>query len=629
MNANNDPPQYRRNNTRSDTLTRAFLSTVAAAPGRSQIELLSTQGAPVRWSRGELLRRALRFLAFYRKQGLRRGDVLLVGLPHGETEVPAFLGALLGGVIPSYLPANIQADHGAYRSRLHGLAEQCGAAAVLVDATTRTRASLDAEALGAAILTDEMAAGCAPIDTSELPTLSGDDLALLQHTAGTTGEVKTVAVTHRAVCNQVRHYAQAVATTEHDVIVIPLRLHNPTGLIAGLIQALVTGAELVLVPPEAWVNRPATLLDTITERHGTLCWMPDFAFSLLAHRIPSADLRNCDLSSLRGLVNCSDLCRTRSMWAFAARYQPCGLDPAALGICYAFAENVFAATQTSLKRPPHVERLRYGALLDCHHAVTSGDEDTTIEVLSCGHPIDGTAVRIVDASRRPRPERHIGEIAVRGDSLFAGYHRNDEATAKVLDEWCYTGDIGYLADGELYVLGRQSDRLRVGDRTIYPQPIEAVAASVEGVRTGQVVAIGLPDSDTGGEKVVVLFEPVDEDRPQDPQTEIRRRLSEHAACPVDDVVPVPRQWLMKTAAGRMARSTNRDRYLAMLKSAGADRFFETEKALRSAAKSKAKGLRMLPRAVGDGQSEGEPQREPQHAASADGGPIPSRRPQPV
>jgi acyl-CoA synthetase (AMP-forming)/AMP-acid ligase II len=445
-----------------------------------------------------------------------------------------------------------------------------GAEAVVLDSATGDRDDSDREALGVCVITDELADEVSPVDTSELPDLTGDDLALIQFTTGATGRAKGAALTHRAVCNQVRHYAQAMATDDADVIVLPLRLHDNAALMAGLLQAIMTGAELVLVSPHAWVNRPVALLEAITQRRGTLCWMPNYAVALLADRVPAAHRVGCDLSSLRSLINCTDLCRADTMWSFAARYQPCGLDPAALGIAYTMAENGFAVAQTSLKCPPRVHRVAYRDLIDHHRIVDATGEAVAIDVLACGRAIDGTSIRIVDEAGRPAQDRQVGEIAVRGDAMFAGYARTETAVEHDHDGWQYTGDLGYLRDGDLYVLGRKSDGIVVGERTVYPQPIEAVASSVEGVHEGRVVALGLPDHQGGTDRLVILFEPEDENQADITLAEIERRATQ-ADCPVDAVVPVPRKWLMKTVAGRMARGTNRNRYLAMLDDETADR----------------------------------------------------------
>ena len=145
---------------------------------------------------------------------------------------------------------------------------------------------------------------------------------------------------------------------------------------------------------------------------------------------------------------------------------------------------------------------------------------------------------------------------------------------------------------------------------MYPQPIEAVAGAVEGVRPGRVVAIDLPEAETRGGRLVVLFEPEDEERAQVSRSEIRRRLAAHVNCPIEDVVPVPRQWLRRTTAGSVARDVNRERYLAVRRATKGDPFPGAEAALHTIAPSAGGQLRMFPQAAGDGET-------PSEAAGAD------------
>lgn len=565
-----DPRSHRPSRLRPSTIVHAILARAAEAPRQMQLELHQSGGAPLRWTRGDLLHESQRFLSLYRSRGLTRGDVVLVGLHEKSTEVPAYLGAMLGGLIPAVLPRTVsRSDHAGFRTALRALAGQVGAKALMIDAHTCAGAALAEDALGIAVLTDDALEGCWAADLGTLPEGVGEDVALLQFTHDGPGPDRAVALSHRALCNQTRHYAQAMHTSADDVIVSPLSLAQGMGLMAGLLHALTSGARLVMVSRHVWVNRPAALLDAISASGATLCWLPDIAFGLLVLRVPAGELEGCDLSSLRAVINGSPRCRLDVMRDFTARYQPYGLDPAALGTCYAVAENGFAVVQTPVRAAGgglKIDRVDAGELLHGNRAVVVPSDAEAVEVVSCGQAVDGTHVRIVATDGDEAmvlPEGRVGEIAITSDALFSGYYEGGRLQSWADDGWLRTGELGYVREDELYMLGRETERIHVAGREAGPGTIEAIASSVRGVEAGSVLALDVPADTPEAEKVVVLFEPCDDSGPGEAEREIRRRIACHAACQVDEVIPVPRHWFVRTANGAISRAASRDRFLAM------------------------------------------------------------------
>jgi len=174
-------------------------------------------------------------------------------------------------------------------------------------------------------------------------------------------------------------------------------------------------------------------------------------------------------------------------------------------------------------------------------------------------------VGIVDSSRSHLPERSVGEIAIRTGFLFNGYHQNPELTAKVMhDGWYYTGDIGYLAKGHLYVCGRKKDLIIKGGQNIHPEDLETVANSVSGIRPGRAVAFGIDDTRTGSEKIVMVCElkaGIRKEERGNIGRELRRSVFHELYVSVSEVRFVESGWIIKTYNGRMVRSANRIKYL--------------------------------------------------------------------
>ena len=185
-------------------------------------------------------------------------------------------------------------------------------------------------------------------------------------------------------------------------------------------------------------------------------------------------------------------------------------------------------------------------------------------MLSAGQPIEGTSVRLVDSARDELPDRHVGEIALRGDCLLSSYYNRDDLTSEAFSEgWYLTGDLGYQVDGELFVTGREKELIIVGGKNIFPQDIEELAMEVVGVHPGRVVAFGLFKEAIGTEEIAVIAE-VDADDNEarlEIAREIRGQISQGSDVTARYIVTVDRGWLIKTSSGKIARGANREKDL--------------------------------------------------------------------
>jgi acyl-CoA synthetase (AMP-forming)/AMP-acid ligase II len=199
-----------------------------------------------------------------------------------------------------------------------------------------------------------------------------------------------------------------------------------------------------------------------------------------------------------------------------------------------------------------------------------------LKMLSAGQPIEDTNVRILDTQGVDLPERHIGEIALQSNCMLTGYYHRPDLTQKALLEgWYMTGDLGYLANGELFVTGRKKDLIIVGGKNIYPQDLEYLASEVEDVHTGRVAAFGVFNERTGTEDVVIVAE-ADydlletrqpgssdiQDQTERIAAEIRERVTRGSDIALRYVHVVDRNWLLKTSSGKVARRANREKYLS-------------------------------------------------------------------
>jgi fatty-acyl-CoA synthase len=552
----------------SETLTGRLLQRWQEDPQGTAL-VLQHAGQPDRSvTRQELLACAAAYGQALEAAGIRPGEVVVLILQHGIDLAAAFFGAILHGAVPSIMPfltEKLLPER--YRADLAALVSITKPAAVVTysEFEGEVRAALPAGGPVRAVL---VSGHIPPVDGFTPQGWQGlqaqpDEIVFLQHSSGTTGLQKGVALAHRPVINQLEHYARAIDLNERDVIVSWLPLYHDMGLIAGFILPLLQGVPLVLMSPFDWVRAPQRLLQAVSSYGGTLSWLPNFAYQFCAQKVRERHLEGVDLSSWRMVINCSEPVRAESHRRFYERFAPYGLRQEALAVSYAMAENVFAVTQTPPRTNPVVERIERERLQRERQARPAADGQAAVEMVSCGPPIKGTQVQVLDASGAPLPERQEGELAVRSDCMLTGYYNRPDATAETLRAgWYLTGDYGYLADGEVYVTGRKKDLIITGGRNIYPQDIELLAGEVEGVHAGRVVAFGIYNEETGTEEVVVAAE-VDVEEGERPAIAegIRRRVTQGSAVALRLVHLVERGWLVKTSSGKIARSANREKYI--------------------------------------------------------------------
>ena len=516
-------------------------------------------------TRADFAHHARAYGAALQAMGIAPRDLVIVAHTQNLESIYAFWGALLIGAIPSMFPTLTEKlDPDIYMANMAELVRVSDVRAVL---TTDEFAPALAERVGCPVYGS--AALLASLDEQPFAPYAPDpdEIAFLQHSSGTTGLQKGVALAHRAVLNHLASYGDALDLRADDVIISWLPLYHDMGLIAGFLMPLIQGVPLVLMSPFEWVKSPALLFRAINDYGGTLCWLPNFAYNHCARRIRQRDLENLSAASMRMFINCSEPVYYESHELFLERFAPLGVTPSMLEVSYAMAENTFAVTQTLPREIPRLDVIDRAALQTDLRAVPVADEHPGAVIkVSCGLPINGVEVRVLDAENRPLPERHVGEIAVRSNSMLSGYyHRPDLDPFR--DGWYLTGDRGYLADDEVYVVGRSKDLIINAGKNVYPQDIEAILNGVAGIHAGRAVVFGVPDEREGTELIAVVAE-VEADAAADPDTRkaitqrARQAVAQQSTVTLSYVHLVDEKWLIKTSSGKIARAANREKWLS-------------------------------------------------------------------
>jgi len=225
------------------------------------------------------------------------------------------------------------------------------------------------------------------------------------------------------------------------------------------------------------------------------------------------------------------------------------------------AEATLIVTATPVDESPHVDWVETRALQERLAVPAVPEAAGSTPMTSCGFPVEGAEIGIVDDEGRRLPERHVGEIVVRASSLFSGYYLRPDLEAKVLrDGWYFTGDMGCLAAGQLYVSGRKDDLIIVGGKNIYPNDLEAVANEVPGVHPGRAVAFGVPDPRLGTDEVVMVCEVSGSAGPEETrriESELGRRIAQQTEVTLHDVRLIDRRWLIRTGSTGTAWAARR------------------------------------------------------------------------
>jgi acyl-CoA synthetase (AMP-forming)/AMP-acid ligase II len=439
-------------------------------------------------------------------EGLMGERAVLLYAP-GLDFIAAFLACLHAGVIavPAYPPDLSRLDR--TLPRLRAIVRDCSARAVLTSSFIAGVAEAlvpHAPELATArwIATDTVGARA-----FEARDIAASDVAFLQYTSGSTGAPKGVKVTHGNLLDNSEAIRRVGKAGPHTVAVNWLPCYHDMGLIGAILQPLFTGFPSVLMPPMAFLRRPARWLQAITHFRGTDSAFPNFALDLCVRKVSDAELSGLDLASWNTAWNGAEPVRNASLERFARRFGPRGFRRGALLPVYGLAESTLIVAGERSDDTISVLAIQREAL-GRHEtrAALVGDHDA-VSVVGCGRPIAGAEIAIVEPERRVRVgPGEVGEIWVRGPSIAAGYWGREEESAAAFDAcladggegpFLRTGDLGFIDDGQLFITGRSKDLIVVRGANYYPQDIElAVEGSHPGVRAGSVAAVTL-DSDEG------------------------------------------------------------------------------------------------------------------------------------
>ncbi len=524
----------------------------------------ASEAAAVECTYRELTAGAMAVSSGLQQGGLQAGDRVAIMLPPSRDYFVAFLGAMAAGavVVPIYppsRPAGLE-DH---LRRQAAILDNAQVGVLVTVPSSRLLAHLEASYVRSLrSVTSVEALAAAATGSVERPAIGPGSTVLLQYTSGSTGDPKGVILAHHHLLANIRAMALVAGVGPEDTFVSWLPLYHDMGLIGAWLGSLVAGFRLVVMPPQAFLTRPARWLHAIDEERATISAAPNVAFEPCL-RAPAADLEGQDPSAWRLAFNGAEPVPPATVRRFTERFSRSGFRPETMLPVYGLAEAALGVTFPLPGQAPRIdviERERFvrtGAARPC-----AGAAGAALEYVSCGRPLPGYEVRIVDAAGHEVADRQEGRIELTGPSATPGYFHDDATRRLRHGAWTDTGDLGYVAHGELYLTGRVKDIVIRAGQNLHPEEVEQAVGALSGVRTGCVVAFSGPDTELGTERLVVVAET----RIKDPELlgALRQRVVAAAVdvlgSPPDVVVLAPPGAVLKTSSSKIRRAASRARF---------------------------------------------------------------------
>ncbi|MEK9162656.1 MAG: AMP-binding protein [Chloroflexota bacterium] len=503
---------------------------------------------------------ALQWASLFSYWKIRHDSTVLIALPNCDAFAGAYFGALMSGAAPAPIAPIRKLDpNDPYIKTIVERIKFINAKAIVVPSEQSEIVTWD-EFKDVVVITEQHAEASYGIGVAHS---SLDDLGLIQFTSGTSGKPKAVMLTQRALIAQLEMLKHALQLYDRfkDWGVSWLPLFHDMGLIGFLLTPMYTGGSVTLLPTEEFIFRPSAWLKAITEYKATITGAPPSAYALCAKRIKDAEAAQYDLSSIRVALVGAEAVTRESLDQFGKKFSAAGFRATAFMPTYGLAENCLAVTMPPLDHESQFDQINFRKMAD-GIAESSGEGETRF-FANVGRPLPNTEVTILDPSGRRLAERRIGEIVIKSPCLMKGYYNDLRNTQYAIrDDSLYTGDLGYLADGDLHLTGRLKEVIIVGGRNYYPDDVEQLVNAVDGVRAERVVAIGVDDVENATEKLIVLAET---DKAESSERDalrmaIRQTLID-AGYPVGDVVLLKPKSIHSTLTGKPQRLEIKQRYL--------------------------------------------------------------------
>jgi 8-amino-7-oxononanoate synthase len=507
------------------------------------------------------------------------GQRVVLAYPQGLDFITGFFGCLYAGcvAVPTCLPTRRTLD------RFATIVLDSAASLVL---STTAAAAQHRELLEQLPVSQGFSPRIPWLATDDLPDELGEQLgetnvapeslAMLQYTSGSTSKPKGVMISHANLMHNTRAIHEAFGMgqkQECEIGVLWLPMYHDMGLVGGVLVPMFAGITSALMPPSAFLQNPIAWLVAISKNRATISGAPNFAYDLCVRKITDEQRATLDLSCWSLAFVGAEPIQADTLERFAAAFAPCGFKPSAFYPCYGMAEATLMISGPVRGSGPNVREFSETALTEGRALPAAGLMGDGRRLVSCGVPVGDLHISIVDAQSRThaRPGR-VGEVWVAGASVAQGYwHKPDQTqpafNARLTDgvegAFLRTGDLGFVAGGELFIVGRMDDLLIVRGRNHHPQDVETTARKCHPLLEGGIgAAFAVPDTD---EQRLILVQEVVRNGRTDLASAIHACreavLAEHGLA-LDTIVCVRTGTIPKTSSGKVQRRACRAAFVA-------------------------------------------------------------------
>ena len=513
----------------------------------------------------KLLNSAQTIAAGLQQQGLLPGQTVAIMLPTSGNYLFSFFGILLAGgipvpIYPPFRPSQFE-DH---MRRQAGILTNSQAVMLITVPEAKAAARLlkgQVPGLHSVVTPQDLIASQGQLSR---PVLSSKDIAFLQYTSGSTGNPKGVILTHAQLLANIRIMGKAIHAKSTDTFVSWLPLYHDMGLIGAWFGSLYHACPLILMSPLSFLTDPSRWLWMIHKYRGTLSAAPNFAYGLCLHKLQDKDIKGLDLSSWRFAFNGAEPISPQTIRQFGKRFSAYGFRPEAMSPVYGLAEVGVGLAFPPIDRGPIIDSIQAEPFTTLGKAIKASENETNcLEFVACGQPLSSYEIRIVDSTGRELPEREVGQLQFKGPSATSGYFRNSESTRDLFEgDWLNSGDLAYIAGGDIYLTSRTKDIIIRGGHNIYPYQTEEAIGDISGIRKGCVAIIGSTDTTSGTERIIVIAETRETDAAVKEvlKQKVKSVATELLTMPPDEIILGTTHTVLKTSSGKIRRATMRELY---------------------------------------------------------------------
>lgn len=538
-----------------------------AAQGKKGFNFHDARGDLVRaYPFSELAADARRHAAHFIAEGVKPGDRIALIAETGAGFAAAFFGAIYAGALPVPLPLPTSfGGREAYVDQIRVQLTSCDPLMLLSPPGLHDIVKDAATGLCAAHDWEQWFAGEAP--EVELPKAKPTDIAYLQYSSGSTRFPHGVAVTHEALLANLSAHATCTHAAEGDRVVSWLPWYHDMGLVGCMLAPMSNQVSVDYLATEDFARRPLSWLTLISRNpDNSLSYSPTFGYDICARRIsPSIPVaERYDLSRWRVAGNGADMIRPEVMQAFVDTFAPAGFKASAFLPSYGLAEATLAVTIMPVGEGIQCDLIDERTLSGATEPRADHRLPTRYRaIVNCGKAVPGLTIEVRDENGKLLPDRKIGRVFVKGLGIMAGYFRDPEATAACMkDGWLDTGDMAYMKDGSLYIVGRAKDMIIINGKNHWPQDIEWAIEQLPGFKAGDIAAFSVT-TPSGEEAPAVLVQCRTSDNNERIKLRDAIKTKVKAITGMSCVVElVPPRTLPRTSSGKLSRSKARLQYLS-------------------------------------------------------------------